>query len=334
MNSKEEAIASGALKATIHSMKRRAAWNDYNAPRIYMLTLVTLNRRPLFGSLRGDPHLPLYAPGSATVEWSDLGRAIRYEELPKITRYYPMAEVWKLMIMPDHLHIIVNVRESLPKGKLLGDVVAGFKSGCNRAYWRICGIDGENRPGLFEEGYCDKILHDSGQLERWKHYLDDNPRRLMLKKTHPDLFRQRYELIIDGRRCVAIGNPFLMDIPDKMAVVVHRADSADEYDRKERAWMQCGANYGVLVGAFISEREQNVKEAARARGYLIIQLTSDAMTAMYKPGGVDFDACAEGRMLILSPWPDKVANTGLTRQECLTMNTLAEKIAAGLFEKR
>ena len=333
MSTKEKAIALGSLKATIHSMKRRAAWNDYNAPRIYMLTLVVRNRRPLFGTLTGDPHLPLYAVGSASVDWSDLGRAIRFEELPKITRFYPMVEVWKLMIMPDHLHIILNVKEPLPKGKLLGDVVAGFKYGCNKAYWHLSNLNGKDLPGLFEEGYCDKILYDFDQLERWKHYLDDNPRRLMIKKAHPDLFRRRHELMIDGRRCVGIGNPFLLNIPDKEAVIVHRRDSEEEYIIKGKAWMATGENYGVLVGAFISEREQVVKNAAIERGYFLIQLTNDGIGSYYKPSGKDFDACAEGRLLIISPWPDAPAKEGVSRAECLQMNALAEKVAAGCFAK-
>lgn len=40
------------------SMKRRCDYNDYTAPKIYMVTLVVEGRRPLFGTLSGDPHIP------------------------------------------------------------------------------------------------------------------------------------------------------------------------------------------------------------------------------------------------------------------------------------
>ena len=42
---------------------------------------------------------------------------------------------------------------------------------------------------LFERGYNDRILLRDGQLQTWLHYLADNPRRLLMKREHPDLFR-------------------------------------------------------------------------------------------------------------------------------------------------
>jgi REP element-mobilizing transposase RayT len=290
-----------------------------------MLTLVTSNRKRLFGTLTGDSRLPLHTSGCPRVELSPLGNAIRYEEIPKISRYYPMVEVWKVCIMPDHLHIIVTVKEQMPAGKHLGIVIKGFKQGCNKAYWRVFNMTSIH-PSLFEPNYCDKILSEPGQLDRWKHYLDDNPRRLLIKTTHPELFSVRHHLTINGRQCVAVGNPFLLDIPDKEAVIVHRRDDENEYARKRGAWMATGANYGVLVGAFISPREREVKQSAMELGYFIIHLTNQCIGQFYKPSGMDFDACAEGRMLIISPWLDEPKKEGITRQECLELNALAVKM--------
>ena len=70
----------------------------------------------------------------------------------------------------------------------LGMVVKGFKLGCNRAYRRIYGMKKMTGKGLFELGYNDKLLLHEGQLKRWKKYLDDNPRRLMVKRMNPELF--------------------------------------------------------------------------------------------------------------------------------------------------
>ena len=47
------------------SMKRRCDYNDYTAPKIYMVTLVVEGRRPLFGTLSGDPHIPYATQGGA-----------------------------------------------------------------------------------------------------------------------------------------------------------------------------------------------------------------------------------------------------------------------------
>ena len=46
------------------------------------------------------------------------------------------------------------------------------------------------------------------------------------------------------------------------------------------------------------------------------------MDARYKPSGTDFNLCEAGRMLIISA----DLPTPLSRQSCLAMNSLAERI--------
>ena len=67
---------------------------------------------------------------------SELGRRVLEQEVPKIQRFYPMVEVWRVAMMPDHIHLLLYVREPLPEGKHLGVVIRGFKTGCSRAWWR------------------------------------------------------------------------------------------------------------------------------------------------------------------------------------------------------
>ena len=127
--SKAEAIAAGVNVSDVqHTMNRRLSSHDYHGVGTYMLTLVVEGRLPLFGRLCGTADAP-------KVELSPLGQMVRDVELLKISRYYPMVEVWKLCVMPDHLHLIVRVKAPLPEGRHLGHVVCGFKSGCSRAWW-------------------------------------------------------------------------------------------------------------------------------------------------------------------------------------------------------
>ncbi len=186
---REEAIAAGIEVHEIqHSMKRRTPWHDYSRKGTYMLTLVVEGRVSLLGELKGEAEAPLRSPDSPRVVCSGLGDTILKDEIKKINMYYSQVEVWKVCIMPDHIHMIVRVNEDMGEKKHLGQVIAGFKSGCNNAYWRLYGMNKPPRQGLFEDGYCDKILMHEGQLDNWKHYLDDNPRRLLLKRKNPYLF--------------------------------------------------------------------------------------------------------------------------------------------------
>ena len=379
--SKEEAIAAGVKTAeTKHNMKRRKSWHDYHRKGTYMLTMAVEGRQPLLGRLISStaPTVPTLAPTvptpattpaassagkiAAHVELTPLGRAIRDEEARKISTVFKMVEVWKLCIMPDHIHMIVHVREDMPEGKHLGQVIAGFKGGCSRAWWKLLpcadahGVvtsastpasipastpaasaagkiaagttAGTKAPSLFEPGYNDLILLDGGQLEAWKHYLDDNPRRLALKRLHPDLFVTTHYCDIGEWHCQAVGNRFLLDIPQKAAVIVHSAYTDADYARYREQWLACGEAGGVLVSAAIAPREKEVMHEAMERGYSVIWVRENGFPPLYKPSGRSFDACTKGCLLQVSPWEYHTEQRTISREQCLMLNRLVEEIVS------
>lgn len=376
-NRKEAEAAGVKVAETKHHMKRRSPWHDYREKGTYMLTLVVEGRRPLLGKLVVEPgEEPLGTgakpPGTARIELTALGKAIRDEEIQKIGEHYPMVEVWKVCIMPDHIHMIVRVKEEMPKGKNLGQVVWGFKAGCTKAWWRI-DRPGEEPPGtgaeplgteaeqpgtgtepqgikertqvmevavpvgssagikgsLFEPGYNDKILLKDGQLDNWKHYLDDNPQRLAVKRLHPNFFTVIHKAEVVGRSCQMVGNRFLLDNPQKMAVIVHGAYSDEEYVDWRKKWLTCGEAGGVLVSAAIATREKEVMREAMNRGYSIILLRENGFPPLYKPSGESFEVCSKGRLLQISPWEYHMERKTISREQCLVLNRMAEDIAEG-----
>ena len=372
---REEAIAAGVSVAdTKHNMKRRKPWHDYHSKGTYMLTMVVNGRLPVLGKLV----MPTEQEGSH-VELTELGKAIYNEEVLKIPAIYKMVEVWKLCIMPDHIHMIVRVKEDMPNGKSLGDVVRGFKVGCSRAWWRLCPEEpagktagvvvagktagivlaggtagvvvsggtagvvdesptpavspaGQKRPVLFEKGYNDQILLEDGQLDNWLHYLDDNPRRLAIKRLHPDYFTTMHYIDIAEWHCQLVGNSFLLDIPDMAAVIVHNAYSDEDYEDYKQKWLACGERGGVLVSASIATREKEVMREAMNRGYRLILVRENGFPQLYKPSGESFDACSDGRLLQISPWQYHMQRCTISREQCLKLNRLVESITL-LHEK-
>ena len=354
---REEAIKAGVkVEETKHNMKRRKPWHDYHHKGTYMLTLVVEGRQPLLGRLV----MPTQQQG-AHIELTDLGKAICDEEVQKIPAVYKMVEVWKLCIMPDHLHLIVRVKEDMPEGKHLGDVVRGFKVGCSRAWWRLtsmpagetAGVVDVNReleagnanrgaevgsptpavspagnmsPVLFETGYNDQILLEDGQLDNWLHYLDDNPRRLAIKRLHPDYFTTMHYKDIAEWHCQLVGNSFLLDIPDMVAVIVHSAYTDKEYEDYKQKWLACGERGGVLVSASIATREKEVMREAMNRGYRLIWVRENGFPPLYKPAGESFDACSDGRLLQVSPGEYHMQRRTISREQCLMLNRLVEAI--------
>ena len=390
--SKEEAIAAGVqVRETQHKMKRRKPWHDYHRKGTYMVTLVVEGRRPVLGKL-----VMSAGEQDTAVELTALGKAIRNEEVQKISAIYKMVEVWKLCIMPDHIHMIVRIKEDLPEGKHLGHIVAGFKGGCSRAWWRmnrpcadaqgvvaatdaqgvvaatdaqgvvaatdaqgvvaatdaqrvvaatdaqrvVAATDAQRvvaattpaasaagMPSLFERGYNDLILLNDSQLDNWKHYLDDNPRRLAIKRLHPDFFTTLNYIDIAEWHCQIVGNRFLLDIPQKVAVIVHSAYSDKEYAEYKKEWLACGEAGGILVSAAIATREKEVMREAMNRGYRIILVRENGFPPLYKPSGESFDACSNGRLLQISPWEYHMERRIISREQCLMLNRLAEEIA-------
>jgi len=403
---KEEAMAAGiSVAETKHNMQRRKPWHDYRRKGTYMLTLVVEGRKPLLGSVVTIPAADTAEIGAATattpaasaagrrsaagrlearVDLTELGRAIRDEEQQKIPLYYNMVEVWKLCIMPDHIHMIVRVKEDMPEGKHLGNVVAGFKGGCSRAWWRLmaaipcadaqgvvanndtqgvvakndaqgvvakndaqgvvanndtqgvvpvattpaASAAGQERPSLFEPGYNDLILIEDGQLDNWRHYLDDNPRRLAIKRLHPDYFTTLHYADIGEWHCQTVGNRFLLDIPQKAAVIVHNAYTDKEYADYKQRWLAFAEAGGILVSAAIATREKEVMREAMNRGYRLILVRENGFPPLYKPSGESFDACSDGRLLQVSPWEYHMQRRTISREQCLKLNRLVEKIVS------
>jgi hypothetical protein len=321
-------------RETIHHQHRRSYWHDYHELGLYMLTMVIEGRQRLFGTIVGSAK---GRPGSSEaphVTLSELGRRVLEEEVPKIHRFYPMVEVWRVAIMPDHIHMLVRVNAPLPQGKHLGHVVRGFKTGCSRAWWRwqdeqVGRLGGEtpsttaaevaavpeaspsgNRPVLYEQGYHDRIINRPGMLENIKCYMDENPLRARIRQECPRLMERQLHLWIAGREYAAFGNLFLLKYPIKEQVFFHRRDKATgqpteltEAFHQEHARLLRVAEEGtVLVTPGISKGEQQVVSDALDACLPLILLQKDPIGEYWKPSQRRFYACAAGYLLILAPW--------------------------------
>jgi hypothetical protein len=185
---------------------------------------------------------------------------------------------------------------------------------------------GKGLPALFERGYNDLILLEEGQLDNWKRYLDDNARRLAMKRLHPDYFTTMHYIDINEWHCQAVGNLFLLDIPQKAAVIVHKAYTDEEYANYKQRWLACGEAGGTLVSAAIASREKEVMREAMNRGYRIILVRENGFPPLYKPSGASFDACSDGRLLQISPWAYHMERRTISREQCLKLNRLVEGI--------
>ena len=378
------------------SMKRRSEQHDYRGKRFYMITLEVKDRMPILGTLVGDET-------NASIALSPLGEAVA-KEWENIPHYYPKIKMIAHQVMPDHFHGILYVSGTTEYH--LGQVIKGFKVGCNRTLREILkgnaitdvaletqrtreGTEAgavEERPGvasetqrtreeaeekeveerlgvalktqrtmegaeekedertaafrskllsyaailsqptehatLWSQGYNDKILHNYSTLDKWKAYLQDNPHRLALRKAHPDYFRVRFGVKVGAQQYAAIGNRFLLQRPEKVQIQLSRSLTQEEIDEKINYYLSLARQGSILVSPAISKGEQAVMRAALNEHLPIIFLTPWGFNEFSKPGHQYYDACSEGRFLILAPWEHQNERVPLTRSMCLTLNEM------------
>lgn len=332
------------------SMKRRSSMHDYHAQRFYMITLAVRDRCPVLGRLVYG----VSAHEDAHIELSEMGQAVA-DEWAGISHYYPQVGVIAGQVMPVHFHGILYVREDVPFH--LGQVIKGFKLGCNRKLKLILGEAAMESPlareggvphgregsdvlrsfaailsqpkggfGLWEEGYNDLILHNYSTLNKWKAYIQDNPRRLAIRRLHPDFFKVRFGLTIAGQEYAAIGNRFLLEQPELVQVQLSRHLYDNEIEQQKQQLLEKARKGAVLVSPAISKGEQLVMRAALDEHLPLIFLTAWGFNQFSKPGHQYFQACAEGRLLLLAPWEHQNERILLTRDMCMALNGMVESI--------
>ena len=316
------------------SMQRRCVDNDYTARRIYMITMVTEERKALFGKVVGRSEAVEPSAEAPHVELSPLGKAVEQIWLT-IGGHHPEVKVVALQMMPDHLHAILFVREKMEKP--LGKVLLGVKQACNQAFRKLMPVEfvavaqqhakqDRNNGLLFAKGFNDQILLRDGQLERWLNYLKDNPRRLLMKRENPDLFRVQRGLEYAGQSFSAIGNRFLLERPLKLQVQCSRRMTEADLKVKLEACLKAARQGTVLVSPAISKGEKVIMRAAFDEGLPLIYLQENGFTDLAKPGGKRMEACARGQLLILSPWEHHNEKITIKRGQCLELNEMARMI--------
>ena len=99
-----------------------------------------------------------------------------------------------------------------------------------------------------------------------------------------------------------------------------------EIEEKRKYFMNLAQRGAVLVSPSISPSEKAIMRAAFDNGYPLILLQENGFTDLAKPGGARFDACAQGRLLIMAPWEHHNQHLVITRNQCMMLNDMVRLI--------
>lgn len=189
-------------------------------------------------------------------------------------------------------------------------------------------------PPVFTEMPFIRPMGHNTQLPNTIRYIDMNPQRLATKRQKPSFFCVQRNIVIGARSYDGVGNTMLL-MAEKMAVVhvrsalVKAAERGDvEPLRNYKNSCVLAARKGaVMVSPFISPHEKQVMQVLLDEQWPFICLTDNGFRDYYKPSDALFDACAAGRVLILSPWQYDANKRHISRADCQALNNMAEEIA-------
>ncbi len=317
-----------------HWQEPGKAWKGVG---IYHITMVVSSRKPALGNLV----IPDNDPKQARVERTELGKGVIHA-LAQIPIRHSEISLLQYCVMPDHMHAILHVTK--PMQQSIRSVVRGFWQGVKklgREY--VLSIDPnsirDNQQNhdsqIFTERPFIRPLSHKGQLQAMYQYVRMNPQRLATKQLMPGFFRVQEGIEIAGCTYRGVGNIALLQAERYAPVHVRRTmvEAAEHGELQTlRDYMnRCvlAARKGtVMISPFISQQEKAVMNVLIKEKHPFIYIADNGFRDYYKPSDGLFDAVAEGRVLILSPWEYDAGKKHVTRAECVAMNRMAEEICA------
>ena len=310
--------ASTSIPNETSTWQQPGAWHK---PCIVHVTMVAKGREPIFGKLT-------YNGTNAEVDKTAIGW-ILIDQQQRMINLCPEIKILADKVMPDHHHIVLQVRRTMSRS--IKEVVRGYMQGC-KAEARKLGFEGN----LYDAPPFYRVLTHKGQLQAMIDYVYANAERSWQRKQNPDLFRMRRRTESCSMLFTSMGNHFLLDWPDRQLVEMSRNATDEQVQHRLKSVLAAAQNGAVTYTASISKGEQFIARTLREEGFPLVVLLNEGFPEegssherFYKPGGVYFEACSQGKLLLLEPMEQ--AFSSLFIQEAVD-ETLRRKAEAKHFE--
>jgi len=144
---------------------------DYSQPGSYFVTLVTHDRKQLFGEVLNGEMLLNALGKSIARAWVWLGTQ------------YPYVEVDEYVIMPNHLHGIISFFDSGERRKPLGQLIGAFKTKTTKYANRALRTPVQM---LWQRSFYERVIRNLSELERAREYIANNPLQWQMDSENPD----------------------------------------------------------------------------------------------------------------------------------------------------
>lgn len=140
---------------------------DYSAAGAYFVTICTHRRRCILSRVVGRRLAP------AETELTALG-VIAREQLTALTERFPSVEITDYVIMPNHIHILLTLKEAAGASPrpTVSSVIGAYKSLTTRLAKQVCPLE-----KLFQTSFHDHVIRSEDDLRAVREYIAHNPAR-------------------------------------------------------------------------------------------------------------------------------------------------------------
>jgi len=144
---------------------------NYSTPGIYFITVCTANREKLFWeSVGADIIRPQNVP------LSKIGKILE-QGILQISTHYENVVVDKYCIMPDHIHLILQI-ESCIDGRIISAPTVSTIIGSMKRW-----VSRQVGKAIWQKAFYDHVIRNQQDYDAiWK-YIENNPLKYALKKS-------------------------------------------------------------------------------------------------------------------------------------------------------
>jgi REP element-mobilizing transposase RayT len=265
-----------------------------------------------------------------------------------LAKRFPEVKIRNVVIMPDHIHFIIQVVKQTEKP--LSSIIGSYMGFCTSEFRRqfptsptgpaTSSLHPRSRTAqadsFFAKGFHDRIVTTEGQLAKLVAYIASNPLRYLIRRQFPEYFQTAQRISCGENVYNGFGNFLLLKDPNKMAVKVSSKYTPEQLESLKRQWMETARSGGVLISPWISKAEKEIRREALALGGRIISILENGFIERYKPAGYEFKLCAQGRLLQIAATPYSTTTEKLSRATANALNAIAAQLAAetNFFIKR
>ena len=150
---------------------------DYSTPGAYFITVCTHDRRCLLAHVAGKEF------DAAQMDTTTYGR-IAQEQLFLLEERYPTLKIDQYVIMPNHIHAILILREAAGASPrpTISDIICAYKSLTTRACKKAHPID-----MLFQTSFYEHVIRGQKDYDEIVEYIVNNPKRWELDQLYSEV---------------------------------------------------------------------------------------------------------------------------------------------------